>query len=175
MCLSGDQLLMYMYIKTLHPGPVSQRAYELMTQISQKKLCHNFHWNHLIRSKLCTCCDSIAVMTCAEFWPDWITILHKKPHILLQDLDHDLNNICEMGWGLINNDMKTVLKHRPQTNGIFPGCCFHVFMLMFAFMSENVWHYYIFMQFANTFHRKIISHVRDVVQWHCLEQIILRA
>ena len=38
----------------------------------------NFHSNKPIRSQICTCHDSSAVMACAKLWPDIINCLHVR-------------------------------------------------------------------------------------------------
>ena len=55
---------------------ISQMLYELITEISWKSLSFDYSTNNLFTSQICTCHDSLAVVTCAKLWPDLIIILH---------------------------------------------------------------------------------------------------
>ena len=68
---------------------------------SYLKSCENYSsFNEdsedLVRSQLCTCRDSSAVVTCAKLWSDLLNILTFEQHILL-DVDYELIIVCETG------------------------------------------------------------------------------
>ena len=61
------------------PGTFSQTIYELITEISCKKFfCFNHDSHNPVRSQICTCHDSWAVVACAKLWPDLIIIFHVR-------------------------------------------------------------------------------------------------
>ena len=55
---------------------VSQRVHELIIEILWKISLFWLWFICYIRSKICTCHDSSAVMTCAKLWPDIINYVH---------------------------------------------------------------------------------------------------
>ena len=82
----------------VRPGSVSQRVYELIIQISKKKIMlFSTSYDDPIRPQLCTCHDSWAVVTCANLWPGWII----RIMIIINGNFHDISimnswNLCEM-------------------------------------------------------------------------------
>ena len=63
--------------------PVSQAVYELKLQTSEISFSYNFDSTDFIRSQVCTCLDSSAVMACAKFWPDLFIVFHGKVRWIL--------------------------------------------------------------------------------------------
>ena len=64
-------------------GPICWGLFHKGFMNSQLKSCENFVGSNvvsynLIMSQFCTCHDSWAVMTCAEFWHDWIIIFNVR-------------------------------------------------------------------------------------------------
>ena len=54
-------------------GPISLRSSQIKSRITSLRFkCNN---NYPIRSQICICHDSWAVVTCAKLWPDWIIIV----------------------------------------------------------------------------------------------------
>ena len=55
--------------------PVSRGHMSSKTKSCQIMSCSNMKVYYPTRSQLCTCHDSIAVVTCADIWRDWINAI----------------------------------------------------------------------------------------------------
>ena len=62
-----------------HQGPISQQFMSSFLKSHKSSFYSNFNSNNgNIRSQICTCHDSRAVVTCAKLWPDWIIIFYVR-------------------------------------------------------------------------------------------------
>ena len=69
---------------------ISQTDYECIIQ-SCKFACSSYvEYNDEIRSQFCTCHNSLAVVTCANLWPDFIIIFINKSEIFSKDFSYEL-------------------------------------------------------------------------------------
>ena len=61
-------------------GSIAHMVYELLIEhkSSENMVSSYFDSDDPIRPQLCTCHDSLAVMTCAKLWPDLIGIFHMR-------------------------------------------------------------------------------------------------
>ena len=89
-----------------HLGFISQRVYELIIHAWKNK-CLNVNTNYLIISQFCTCHDSLAVMTCAKLWHDWMIQIKIITNIIIfERFNHKLINPLWNGamtqWGLLH-------------------------------------------------------------------------
>ena len=55
-------------------APILQRFMSWWSKSHENTFCHQFNCINPIRPDLCTCHDSSSVMTCAQFWFDWVKI-----------------------------------------------------------------------------------------------------
>ena len=53
-------------------------------------LFHNFEFIDPIRSQICSCHDSSAVVSCASLWPDMTIIYYLRMTLIFKRLNHDL-------------------------------------------------------------------------------------
>ena len=73
-------------------GFISQTVHELIIEVLWKLVCPNNPFNHPIRSQICTCYDSLAVVTCAKLWSDLIIIFHIGVNVFLTNFHFKLLN-----------------------------------------------------------------------------------
>ena len=72
---------LYTTRKTGAPFAISQWAHN--PNLVKNICCSYMNNNEQIRSEICTCHDSWAVMTCAVFWPDWIIEVEMRAKLIL--------------------------------------------------------------------------------------------
>ena len=62
--------------------PFHKQLMRLQTKVSKSSYWLYLKSNDKIMSQFCTCHDSLAVMTCANLWPDWIIIIIIETRII---------------------------------------------------------------------------------------------
>ena len=75
-----------------HPGFM-----RLWMKSCENSVCSNFDSDYPIMSQFCTCHGSLAVMTCAKLWLDFITAFMCKLCTYLKKMDHELINHLQNG------------------------------------------------------------------------------
>ena len=90
-----------------HQGLISQRVYEHIILIFRKLSKSYYDSDGPIRSQICTCHDSLAVMTCAKLWSDQIIIFFSKCN-----MDHEvincLWNSSQAPWWMTTASLSTL-------------------------------------------------------------------
>ena len=100
-------------------------------------LCFNYELDDPIRSQICACHDSWAVMTCAKLWSDWIIIIHVTGTWMFARFGLWAHKRV-VSWVLVHSQADTyhnINTLRPRQNGRhFPDDIFK-----WIFLNENVW------------------------------------
>ena len=73
-------------------NPISQTDYEPIIQILCNAFCSHFDNNHAIRPQFCSCHGSIAAMTYAKLWPDWMFHMKIMAKNIVTTLDYEFTN-----------------------------------------------------------------------------------
>ena len=82
--------------------PISETFYMFTIKILQNTFWSHVINNYLVRAQFCTCHDSLAAMTCAKLWHDWVTRIQDRGGKFSQDSKYKLINCLwygiQEGW-----------------------------------------------------------------------------